>query len=344
MPDMKVRELGEFGLIERLNGMIPRGRGRPTAARERLIIGIGDDAAAWYGDTSIQLATVDSLIQDVHFSLNTASWEEVGWKSLAVNVSDIAAMGGLPGYALISLGLPGDTGVEDVIALYRGMIDLAGEYEVDIIGGNTVSAPQVVINVTVLGSTGSKDGQILTRSAARPGDLIAVTGTLGAAAAGVEILGKGLTCEPGATASLRKACLHPRPRVAEGRLLVEQGVKTAIDISDGLIADLNHICQESRVGARVEVDRVPISPAVKECFPDRALELALSGGEDYELLFTAAADNIDRVRMAASCPITVIGEIASEGVNETVLVDSHGNPVSLPGTGWDHYNAARNQK
>jgi len=111
-----------------------------------------------------------------------------------------------------------------------------------------------------------------------------------------------------------------------------------------LIADLNHICQESRVGARVEVDRVPISPAVKECFPDRALELALSGGEDYELLFTAAADNIDRVRMAASCPITVIGEIASEGVNETVLVDSHGNPVSLPGTGWDHYNAARKQK
>ena len=344
MPDMKVRELGEFGLIERLNGMIPRGRGRPTAARERLIIGIGDDAAAWYGDTSIQLATVDSLIQDVHFSLNTASWEEVGWKSLAVNVSDIAAMGGLPGYALISLGLPGDTGVEDVIALYRGMIDLAGEYEVDIIGGNTVSAPQVVINVTVLGSTGSGDGQILTRSAARPGDLIAVTGTLGAAAAGVEILGKGLTFEPGATASLRKACLHPRPRVAEGRLLVEHGVKAAIDISDGLIADLNHICQESRVGARVEVDRVPISPAVKECFPDRALELALSGGEDYELLFTAAADNIDRVRMAASCPVTVIGEIASEGVNETVLVDSHGNPVSLPGTGWDHYNAARNQK
>jgi thiamine-monophosphate kinase len=127
-------------------------------------------------------------------------------------------------------------------------------------------------------------------------------------------------------------------------LLVEHGVKTAIDISDGLITDLNHICQESRVGARVEVDRVPISPAVKECFAARALELALSGGEDYELLFTAAADNIDRVRMAASCPITVIGEITAEGVNETVLVDSRGKPVSLPGTGWDHFSAARSQK
>jgi thiamine-monophosphate kinase len=341
---MKVRELGEFGLIERLAEMIPRGRARPTAARERLIIGIGDDAAAWYSDTSIQLATVDSLIQDVHFSLDTASWEEVGWKSLAVNVSDIAAMGGLPEYALISLGLPGDTEIEDVIAFYRGMIDLAGEYEVNIVGGDTVSAPQVVINITVLGSTGSEDGKILTRSAARPGDRIAVTGTLGAAGAGVEMLGKGLTFGPGVTASLRKACLRPRPRVAEGRLLIEHGVRSAIDISDGLIADLNHICQESRVGARVEVDRVPVSPAVKECFADRALELALSGGEDYELLFTAVSDTIDRVGMTASCPITVIGEITAEGVNETVLVDSSGNPVSLPGTGWDHFSAARNQK
>jgi thiamine-monophosphate kinase len=323
---MKVRELGEFGLIERLAEMIPRGRAGPTAARERLIIGIGDDAAAWYSDTSIQLATVDSLIQDVHFSLDIASWEEVGWKSLAVNVSDIAAMGGLPEYALISLGLPGDTEIEDVIAFYRGMIDLAGEYEVNIIGGDTVSA------------------KILTRSAARPGDRIAVTGTLGAAGAGVEMLGKGLTFGPGVTASLRKACLRPRPRVAEGRLLIEHGVRSAIDISDGLIADLNHICQESRVGARVEVDRVPVSPAVKECFADRALELALSGGEDYELLFTAVSDTIDRVGMTASCPITVIGEITAEGVNETVLVDSSGNPVSLPGTGWDHFSAARNQK
>ena len=343
MPDMKVRELGEFGLIARLAEMISPARGSAPAAGTGLIIGIGDDAAAWHGDTSIQLATVDSLIQDIHFSLGTTSWEDLGWKSLAVNVSDIAAMGGLPRYALVSLGLPGDIEVEDVLALYRGMIGLAEEFELRIIGGDTVSAPQVVINVTVLGSTGSQDGRILTRSAARPGDRVAVTGTLGAAAAGVEMLAKHTSFEPGAAASLREAWLRPRPRVAEGRLLVEQGVKAAIDVSDGLVADLNHVCRESRVGARVEVERVPVSPAVAECFGDRALELALAGGEDYELLFTAAADHIDRVRTAASTPVTVVGEITAEGIGVTTLGDSRGDPFSLPGTGWDHFREARSQ-
>ena len=343
MPDMKVRELGEFGLIDRLAEMVSGGRGKPSAARERLIVGIGDDTAAWRGDSSIQLATVDSLVQDVHFSLETATWEEVGWKSLAVNVSDIAAMGGLPAYALVSLGLPGDTEVEDVIALYRGMVELAAEYRVEIVGGDTVSAPQVVINVTVFGTAGSEEGQILRRSAARSGDRVAVTGVLGAAAAGVEMLGKGLELEAAAAAALREACLRPRPRVAEGRLLVEHGVRAAIDISDGLIADLNHICQESGVGARVDVDRVPVAPAVRQSFGDRALELALAGGEDYELLFTAGAERIERVRAAASCPVTVIGEITTEASGVTTLVDTRGSPVRLPGTGWDHFRAARRQ-
>ena len=335
---MKVRELGEFGLIDRLAEMIP------PAVGTRTIIGIGDDAAAWYGDASIQLATVDSLVEDIHFSLSTASWEEVGWKSLAVNVSDIAAMGGLPCYALVSLGLPGDTEVEDVLALYRGMIGLAGEFQLQIVGGDTVSAPQVVINVTVLGSSGSADGRILMRSAARPGDLVAVTGTLGAAAAGVEMLAGHTSFETGAAACLKEACLRPRPRVAEGRLLVEHGVEAAIDVSDGLVADLNHICRASRVGARVEIDRVPVSPAVTECFGDRALALALAGGEDYQLLFTAAAGHIERVRAATSTPVTVIGEITAEGVGATTLVDSHGKPFSLPGTGWDHFHEARSQQ
>ena len=122
IPAMKVSEIGEFGLIDLLAEMANRARGKQKASAQQLIIGVGDDTAAWYGDTSVQLATVDSLIQDTHFSLNTASWEEVGWKSLAVNLSDIAAMGGLPGYALVSLALPYDTEVENVTALYQGMI------------------------------------------------------------------------------------------------------------------------------------------------------------------------------------------------------------------------------
>ena len=334
---MKVSELGEFGLIDLLAKMAYSAQDRQTASWQQLIIGIGDDAAAWYGDTSIQLATADSLIQDVHFSLATASWNELGWKALVANLSDIAAMGGVPRYALVSLALPGHTEVEDVTALYKGMIELAQQFEVTIVGGDTSSAPVVAISITVLGSARSQDKHILTRSAAKPGDKVAVTGYLGGAAAGSEMLTKKLQLDPEATASLRGAFLHPYPRIAEGQLLVEQGVKTAIDISDGLISDLSHICKASQVSARIEVDRVPIQPAVKANFGDRALELALSGGEDYELLFTGSAEVIDKVRMAASCPTTVIGEIIADKPGEVTLVDSKGNPFKLAKAGWEHF-------
>jgi len=334
---MKVSELGEFGLIDLLAKMAYRAQDKQSASWQQLIIGIGDDAAAWYGDNSVQLATVDSFIQDVHFSLATASWNELGWKALAASLSDIAAMGGVPRYALVSLALPGHTEVEDVTALYKGMIDLAQQFEVAIVGGDTSSAPVVAITITVLGSTRSEDKCILTRSAARPGDKIAVTGYLGGAAAGSEMLTKKLQFDPEATASLKGAFLHPYPRIAEGQLLADQGVKTAIDISDGLISDLSHICKASQVSARIEVDRVPIQPAVRANFGDRALELALSGGEDYELLFTGSAEVIDKVRMVASCPITVIGEIIAGKLGEITLVDSKRNPFNLHKAGWEHF-------
>ena len=334
---MKVSELGEFGLIDLLAKMAYRAQNKQAGAWQQLIIGIGDDTAAWRGDASIQLATVDSLIQDVHFSLDIASWEELGWKALAVNLSDIAAMGGLPKYALVSLALPGDTEVEDIATLYQGMIEMAQQFEVVIVGGDTSSAPQLVINITVLGSTASQDKQILTRSAAKLGEKVAITGQLGAAAAGLEMLSKHLLFEPEASSSLRRAFLRPYPRIAEGQLLIEQGIKAAIDISDGLISDLGHICKASQVSARIEVDRVPIQPAVKANFGDKALELVLSGGEDYELLFTASAEVIDKVRMAASCPITVIGEIIADKLGEITLVDSKGNPFNLHKAGWEHF-------
>ena len=334
---MKVSELGEFGLINLLADMARSARGNQQVSWQQLITGIGDDTAVWYGDTSIQLATVDSFIQDVHFSLAIASWNELGWKALAVNLSDIAAMGGVPRYALVSLALPGHTEAEDVTALYKGMIELAQQSGVAIVGGDTSSAPLVAITITVLGSTRSQDKRILTRSAAKAGDKVAVTGELGAAAAGWEMLTKRLSFGPEAITSLRTAFLHPYPRVTEGQLLVEQGVRTAIDISDGLISDLSHICKASQVSAQIEIDRVPIQPVVKVNFSDRALELALSGGEDYELLFTGSADVIDKVRIAASCPITIIGEIIAGKPDEITLVDSKGNPFNLRKAGWEHF-------
>jgi thiamine-monophosphate kinase len=334
---MKVSELGEFGLIDLLAKMANSSPGNQVASRQQLIIGIGDDAAAWYGDASTQLATVDSFIQDIHFSLGIAPWSELGWKALAASLSDIAAMGGVPRYALVSLALPDYTEVDDVTALYKGMIELAQQSGVAIIGGDTSSAPLVSITVTILGNTGSRDKHLLTRSAAKPGEKVAVTGELGAAAAGLETLNKQLQFDPEATACLKNAYLHPYPRISEGQLLVDQGVKTAIDISDGLISDLKHICKSSQVGARIEVERVPIQPAVKANFGDKCLELALSGGEDYELLFTGNDKVIGEVKTAASCPITVIGEIVADKVGAITLVDSKGKPLNLGKTGWEHF-------
>ena len=334
---MKVSDLGEFGLIDLLSRIAYGAQDKEVGAWQRLILGIGDDAAAWHGDDSIQLATVDSLRQGVHFTLETTPWADLGWKALAVNLSDIAAMGGLPRYALVALALPGSTEVEDVAALYQGMIELAKEFGVAIIGGDTDSAPLVDITTTIIGSTSSRQGHLLTRSAAKPAEKVAVTGYFGAAAAGLEMLGKHLQFDAEATASLKKAFLRPYPRVAEGQIVVAHGVRAAIDISDGLISDLKHICQASRVGARIEINRVPVHPAVRANFGDRAMELALSGGEDYELLFTASAGSIDKLKEAVSCPITVIGEITANKAGEITLIDGKEKTVSLPKTGWEHF-------
>jgi len=334
---MKVSELGEFGLIDLLTKMVNSSQDEQLASWQQLLIGIGDDAAAWHSDASTQLATVDSFIQDVHFSLDIASWEDLGWKAMAANLSDIAAMGGLPRYALVSLALPDYTKVEDVTALYQGMIELAQQSGVAIIGGDVNRAPLVAITITILGNTRSRDKPILTRSAAKPGEQVAVTGELGAAAAGLEMLTKQLQFDSEATAYLKRAFLRPYPRIAEGQLLVEQGVRTAIDISDGLISDLSHICKASQVGARIEVDRIPIGTIVKAKFIDVFLELALSGGEDYELLFTGSAEVIDKVKRALSCPITVIGEILADKIEEITLVDNKGNPLDYHKTGWEHF-------
>ena len=209
---------------------------------------------------------------------------------------------GFPRYALVSLGLPGNTEVEDVIDLYRGMFDIAGKFGLAIVGGDTVSSPFVFVSVTVIGSAGDKKRDMLRRSAAKPGDKIAVTNSLGASAAGLEMLRKNLKFNPKYARQLRQAHLMPNPRVNEGQLLVEKGVKCGMDISDGLIGDLAHICTESKVGAQINVDLVPVSPAVKACFGERALEMALTGGEDYELLFTASPPVMNKVKKAMPVP------------------------------------------
>ncbi|MFC1899425.1 thiamine-phosphate kinase [Chloroflexota bacterium] len=335
---MKISDLGEFGLIDILTEMSNRTRDEKHIVWKKLIKGIGDDAAAWQGDNSIKLATTDFLIQGVHFPVEPASWQALGWKAMAANLSDIAAMGGTPLYALVSLALPGETEVDCVTDLYRGILEIANQHGAAIVGGDMSSAPMMIINITVLGSNEKRGNPILLRSTARPGEKIAVTGFLGASAAGLKMMQENLRLPTEDATCLRQAFEKPHPRIAEGQLLAEYGVRTAIDISDGLIQDLRHICQASHVGARVESEKIPIRPEVKNNFGEKALELALSGGEDYELLFTASTAITLEIQETTEVPVTVIGEITKDNTGKIILVDKDKESFSIRERGWNHFN------
>ncbi len=331
---MKVSEIGQFGLIDKLTKLINDARDDKAEAWQNLILGVGDDCAAWKCSGRIQLSHIDCQIEGIHFRPEFGTWEELGWKALAVITSDIAAKGGSPRYALISLTIPGDTEVETIVDLYKGMLSLAKETGQAIVGGHVSRADLFTVTITVNGDT---ENELLLRAAARPGDKIAVTGYLGGAAAYVEMFHEKLKFSDEITGAFKKAFLHPMPRITEGKILAEAGIKAGMDISDGVMSDLKHILKASGVGARIDADKVPILPAVKEAFYNQALDLGLGGGGDYELLFTGSDEAISRVQAKAIVPVTVIGEITPAPQGEIIVVDKHGKSVKLTRTGWDHF-------
>jgi len=338
IPAMRLSELGEFGLINLIRTASARYENPGRTPWREILLGIGDDAAAWQSGNRIQLVTTDTLVQSVHFDLGAITWEELGWKALAVNLSDVAAMGGIPNYSLLSLALPAQLKVKDVSEFINSFMHMASEFGVAIVGGNVATAPNTVITVTIIGH--SKGKTMLQRSTASPGEQIAVTGYIGSSAAGLEML-KGKTIPDRKVRNiLRQAHFKPMPRVEEGQILIEQGVRTAIDISDGLVADLDHICESSKVNAKINIEQVPVHPAVTAHFPN-SQELALSGGEDYELLFTADRATVARAKRALSCPVTVIGDITEEELPTRVLVlDSKGTIIPYKKRGWNHFKNA----
>ncbi len=329
---MNVSDLGEFGLIDRLAKAV--GADHP----ESLIVGIGDDAAAWSakgGGDSIVLATTDALVEGVHFVAGRAPWADLGWKALAVNVSDIAAMGGTPQFALVTLALPPETPVEDVDALYVGMLECGREYGVTVVGGDVVRASQAVISVAVLGhAERDEEGrpQLMRRDAARAGYAIAVTGSLGDSAAGLRRLKDGAAPDD----ALVRAHLRPKPPLAAGRQAARLDVPCAIDVSDGLMQDLGHICDLCGLGAVVRADAVPLSQALRSTFPDDALSLACSGGEDYQLLFIAPQETMRLLRASAQVRVNVIGEMDEHPEQRPRLMDESGKEIKLAAAGWDH--------
>lgn len=335
---MTLRETGEFGLIERLAAVL--GRGSPRA--EGLVVGIGDDAAAWVQERAALLVTTDMLVEGVHFDLALTSWQDLGWKALAVNLSDIGAMGATPTWALVSLGLRPDIRVEDVEALYEGMKELAEPAGCAVVGGDTVAAPRdVVISVTALGAVPADEREtLLRRGGGRAGDVVAVTGVLGGSAAGLFALQHPDSAPAMAREVLAREHCRPQPQLEAGTVLRAVGVRCAMDVSDGLVADLEKLCTASRVGAQVEAERLPLHPDAVTAYPTRALEWAARGGEDYQLLFCAPQPVMQRA----------LGELTRRGIRGTQigrlvegagvrLVDAGGRDVRLASSGWDHFRA-----
>jgi thiamine-monophosphate kinase len=328
-----VSELGEFGLIERLRAALP-------AASRRVAIGIGDDAAAWAVGDGFALATTDTMVAGVHFLSDVATWRDVGWKSLAVNVSDIAAMGGTPSVALVTLCLPPSTRVDSVDELYAGIAECARAYEIDIAGGDVVSAPVLAITVALYGTAerhGDGTARVLRRDAAAAGDAIAVTGPLGASAGGLRALREHAT--GAAAAALVARHMRPLPRLDAGRAAIDAGVRCAIDISDGLVQDLSHVCEASGVGATVELARVPLDAALVELYPTQARMLAATGGEDYELILVAPEEVLAATGKALGSPLAIIGRIRDG--SRVRMLDESGHEVDVSVGGWDHLKRGR---
>ena len=326
---MKLNRLGEFGLIDRIHRRLPSGRG--------VRIGIGDDAAWVQNPKRSSLITTDMLIEGIHFSLDWTSLFDLGFKSLAVNLSDIAAMGGVPAYAVLALGFPSDFEIKKIDEFYRGLLALAASSGVSVVGGDLSAAKFLTISVTVIGHP---PRQPIRRGGAAVRDDIYVTGTLGDSSLGLELLQRGGGILKHKAARYLLSRHHrPMPRTDFGIMLGKSRLASAmIDVSDGLLQDLGHICKASGVGAIVERERLPLSSAYRKLAGKTADTHALRGGEDYELLFCAPAPrraSIRRLAQRAGLMITRIGECV-EG-KRIFVRDRSGRRTMVRAAGHDHF-------
>jgi len=331
---MRIEDIGEFGLIERIARLV-------KIKDENVLLGIGDDAAVVKASPEfLTLLTSDILIENVHFRLDFTTAYQLGYKAIVSNISDIAAMAGLPRYGLISLGIKAGTEVGFIEDLYQGILAGAGEYKAEIVGGDTVqSSAGLVIAVALTGKV--EPNLLRKRSGAQVGDAILVTGQLGASAAGLYLLLNPEKETPKAE-SLKKAHLLPKARVREARIAARLGATAIEDISDGLASEIGHICEQSRVGAKIFSSHVPVAEGVAEVGQlsvRSALQLALEGGEDYELVITAPTAKAEVIAREifeeTGTPVVFVGEIIeqSEGV---ILVDEEGKTTPL-GKGYEHF-------
>jgi thiamine-monophosphate kinase len=324
--------IGEFELIDRYF--------RPlVGSRREVVLGIGDDAALLAVPSGMQLvAALDTLVEGKHFPVGSPA-HSIGHRALAVNLSDLAAMGAEPAWYLLALTLPA---IEDsfVAELARGMQELAARFDMSLVGGDTTAGP---LSLSVQASGFVRPGEALLRSGASPGDLLFVSGSLGEAAAGLQLeMGNvgGLIGDGGSSAALlRQRFLYPTPRVALGKAL--RGLASAcIDVSDGLVADAGKLAASSGCAIRIETQQLSISAALEAVLgTERALQLLLSGGDDYELCFTLPAARLAELPtrlLGANCPVACIGVVEN---GSGVTVCTRGKPVDIARSGFDHFRS-----
>ena len=338
-----VADIGEFGLIERLRRII----GAPEG--DRIVVGIGDDAAVWRSASGYTIATTDTMVAGVHFLPGAVPWSEVGWKALAANISDTAAMGGTPTFALVTVCVPPDMDIAAVEDIYRGMREIAQVYGVTVVGGDVVRSKTLTITIALLGDADFQEGdgapKLLRRNAARVGDTIAVTGELGGAAGGLRVLTRRRPRpRTEAEQALVERHMHPWPRVDAGGAAIAAGIACGMDISDGLLQDLGHICRASGVDAELRLADIPLEPGLTDTFGADAPMLALTGGEDYELLLTGGerlhlAHRLLREQLGVDS-LWEVGRITGPGKGRVRVIDERGKAVRVPNAGFDHLRKA----
>jgi thiamine-monophosphate kinase len=311
--------MNEFEVIRRISGKLPQ-------TPPEVLVPIGDDCAVLrLGDRSWALAS-DMLVCGHHFK-GWATPEDVGYKAVAVNVSDVAAMGGTPRFVLASGGAADP---ETTLRCMRGVLEACEAFGVYPLGGDTTRAEALTVDVAILGQL---DAKPVLRSGARPGDLLAVTGELAASAAGLLSLER----EDSGPQRLVNKHLRPEPRVEEGRAASRLGVGAMIDLSDGLASDARHLCERSRVGCRVDLDLLPVAADTRSFLTSLGHEpeiVAATGGEDYELLISAPQPVMEGLAESVGMPVTAIGEV-TDGAAGVVFV--RGGEVVEGLSGWDHF-------
>ena len=327
---------GEFDLIEAIRERLP-------TAGEGLRVGSGDDAAVVEDRGAASAITVDAMIEGVHFTLPAFSPGAVGRKAMAMALSDLAAMGAAAGEVYVTVGASAQTSDEHLLALADGIAEAAARDGVAVAGGDLVSSPVLVLSLTAIGYE-AEGTPLVTRRGASPGDVIAVTGELGGAAAALALLGdgpgepeSGSELPPEIRESLLARQLDPRPRLGAGRAIAAAGATAMIDVSDGLGADASHIARASGCRLDIELDRLPVAAGVAEIAGGEreALELASGGGEDFELLATLPAERLEEARKAVSSAgsgLTEIGYV-SEGEGVGLRLPDGGE---LEPAGFDH--------